>query len=386
MTPNASRLSPGVNTELAKPTWLPAVAVLATSSSVRPFTAGKSAAVAFDAAASSAVKSFFETPGGGLGVAESEPPQPAASSAAATASERTSAARAVIVANRSDGPVVDASAAALHADALEHVGDVLTGVDGGLERLEDVLPADHDHRVDPRDEQRGDRVAAEAVGLVLEPVDLDAARPHLAAVSQRPQREADLLTRGDQDVGEQTRVLHRRLDPVDAEHVCGLLGVVDDVVERGRELEALERVHRLARPAAVVQALDDVVGDAVARVLAVDQIGRELAVIGPVGEQVAKEDRRPLHRSPRLLEELEHTDVAGRVQQGHAPTVTMGAAIGRGVHRPFTAASLAGHGRRARGGDPGASWRRHSGTRTRSGSARSRSIRPRGWPSRTAAR
>src|SRR3954464_11144869 len=138
MTPNARRLSPGVNTELAKPTWLPAVAVLATSSSVRPFTAGKSAAVAFDAAASSAVKSFFETPGGGLGVAESEPPQPAASSAAATAENRTSAARAVIVANRSEGPVVDASAAALHAKALEHVGDVLTAARSGLEQIHHV--------------------------------------------------------------------------------------------------------------------------------------------------------------------------------------------------------------------------------------------------------
>src|SRR3954471_13792804 len=130
MTPNASRFSPGVNSELANPAWLPPVAVLATSWSVRPFTAGKSAAVAVEAAASSAAKSFFETPGGGLGVEESEPPQPAASSAAAAggASER---ARAVIAANRSGGFRARASAAALHPDALQHVRDVLAGVDGG---------------------------------------------------------------------------------------------------------------------------------------------------------------------------------------------------------------------------------------------------------------
>src|SRR5215208_484248 len=34
-------------------------------------------------------------------------------------------------------------------DALEDVGHVLGGVDGVLEPLEDVLPADHDHGVDP---------------------------------------------------------------------------------------------------------------------------------------------------------------------------------------------------------------------------------------------
>src|SRR4051812_48108569 len=127
MTPNATRLSPGVNTELARPTWLPARTVFAISWSVRPLTAGKSAAVALEAAASSAAKSFFETPGGGFGVEESEPPQPAASRAAATAgaSERASAVRAVIAVNRSGGPGLFASAAALHADALEHVRDVL---------------------------------------------------------------------------------------------------------------------------------------------------------------------------------------------------------------------------------------------------------------------
>src|SRR5689334_9904743 len=42
----------------------------------------------------------------------------------------------------------------LDDDALEHVGDALGGVDGVLEPVEDVLPADDHHRVDPRLEQR----------------------------------------------------------------------------------------------------------------------------------------------------------------------------------------------------------------------------------------
>src|SRR3954471_2285735 len=37
----------------------------------------------------------------------------------------------------------------LDHDALERVRHVLAGVDGFFEPLEDVLPADHDHRVDP---------------------------------------------------------------------------------------------------------------------------------------------------------------------------------------------------------------------------------------------
>ena len=55
----------------------------------------------------------------------------------------------------------------------EDVGDLLGRVDRLLEPLEDVLPADHDHRVDAALEQRGERLALDPVAVVLEPVDLD---------------------------------------------------------------------------------------------------------------------------------------------------------------------------------------------------------------------
>ena len=42
-----------------------------------------------------------------------------------------------------------------------------------LEALVDVLPADHDHRVDAVVEQRGKRLALDPVAVVLQPVDLD---------------------------------------------------------------------------------------------------------------------------------------------------------------------------------------------------------------------
>ena len=47
-------------------------------------------------------------------------------------------------------------------------------VDRPLETLVDVLPADHDQRVDPVvAEERRDRVVDDAVAIVLEPLQLD---------------------------------------------------------------------------------------------------------------------------------------------------------------------------------------------------------------------
>src|SRR5262249_29151416 len=110
-------------------------------------------------------------------------------------------------------------------DALEHVRNGLAGVDGCLERLEDVLPADHDHRVDATGEQRGDTVALEAIALVLEAVDLDQVGGQLGARAQRAQRLRDLLACADEHLRELDRLLHRRLDPVQPELGADVLRV-----------------------------------------------------------------------------------------------------------------------------------------------------------------
>src|SRR5882762_1027473 len=60
----------------------------------------------------------------------------------------------------------------LDDDALEDVGDRFARVDRLLETLEDVLPADHHHRVDSALEERGDRLAHDAIAVVLQTVDL----------------------------------------------------------------------------------------------------------------------------------------------------------------------------------------------------------------------
>ena len=53
---------------------------------------------------------------------------------------------------------------------------------------------------------------------------------------------------------------------------------------------------------AALEAVDDVVGDAVALVLAEDEVAREVGALGVVGEQVAQQQRGALDVAPALLE------------------------------------------------------------------------------------
>jgi hypothetical protein len=126
----------------------------------------------------------------------------------------------------------------LESDALEDVRDSLACVDGGLERLEDVLPADDDHRIDAVHEQRRNGLADDPVGLVLELVDLSEVRLGVDVVAEAVQGQLDLAGGADENAGQRLRRFHRRLDGVAAQLVSGLLRVVDDVVQR-----ASQRVH-----------------------------------------------------------------------------------------------------------------------------------------------
>ena len=147
------------------------------------------------------------------------------------------------------------------------------------------------------------RVALQAVALVLQAVDLDQVRRQLGARAQAAQRLRDLLAGADEHLGELDRLLHRRLDAVQAELRGGLLGVVDDVVERGRERVAVAGVERRPHPPAPGQPVDDVVGDAIAFLLADLQVLRERGVLGVLGEQVAQQQPAALHVAPGLLDE-----------------------------------------------------------------------------------
>src|SRR5919198_1525072 len=153
-----------------------------------------------------------------------------------------------------------------HDDIADQVGGGLAGVDRVLEALEDVLPANDDKRVDAGiAKEIGDRVAENAVTVVLERLQRDELLLHATPRLQVRERRRKMLDRGDQDPTLLDRLLGCRFDAVEFEEVGGLVDVVDDVVDRGRELVdvlAVERGHLLR-----VQEVDDVVRDAVARVL-----------------------------------------------------------------------------------------------------------------------
>ena len=105
-----------------------------------------------------------------------------------------------------------------------------------------------------------------------------------------------LLAAADEDVGERQRLLHRRLDLVEAEEVGRLLDVVDDVVDLRREavdVLAVERGHE-----GRVEALDDVVGDPVALLLGLEDLPvQALGAVGPVLEHLLEQFRPSAGRS-----------------------------------------------------------------------------------------
>src|SRR4051795_10962875 len=196
----------------------------------------------------------------------------------------------------------------LDDDALEDVRDRLGGVDGVLEPLVDVLPANHDHRVDAALEQRGHRLARDAVAVVLEPVHLDRVVRHVAEVAQPRHRLGDLARGLHEHVGEPLRLLERGLDLVEAEVVGDLFRVVDDVVEGARQRVDVLAVDRSDEH--LVEAADDVVGDAVALLLADQDVARHSGVLGVAAQHLVEQVGRPHDVAGGLLEEVEELTVS----------------------------------------------------------------------------
>ena len=163
----------------------------------------------------------------------------------------------------------------------------------------------------PAVEQRRDRLAGDPIALVLEPVDLDGVARDVLEAAQPRDRLGDLRRCLLEHPRQADRLVHRRLDLVQAEVVGDLLGVVDDVVERRGEREDVLAVDR--RDERVVEAIDDVVGDPVALVLAVEDLVREvLARPGSLVEHRVQQIGGAHHVLPGLLEQLEVDPISGR--------------------------------------------------------------------------
>src|SRR3954452_18318431 len=204
----------------------------------------------------------------------------------------------------------------LDDDALEDVWGGLPRVDRPLQHSEHVLPADHDHRIDPVGEERGHGVAGDPVSLVLEPVDLDPVAVEVLEAGQVLEAFGELLARCDEHPGQLLRLLHRRLDLVEAEEVRRLLRVIDDVVHLGREAVDVLAVDR--GDEGRVESLDDVVGDPVPLLLGVEDLAREAAVVGPGAHHLVEQPCGLQRVLPGLDEEVEEGSVAGQEREAHA--------------------------------------------------------------------
>src|SRR5919204_1848823 len=205
-------------------------------------------------------------------------------------------------------PPDDGASRVLDHDALEDVRRGLGRVDGALEDGEDVLPADHDHRVDPVREQRRDGVARQPVAVVFEPVDLDPVVIEVLEAAQVGERGGELLAGVHEHVRHGLRLLHRRLDLVQAHEVGGLLDEVDDVVELGGEPVDVFAVDW--RDEGGVGPLDDVVRDPVTLLLGEQDLAREAALVGPLLEHLLQHAGGPEGVLAGLIEEIEEDPVA----------------------------------------------------------------------------
>ena len=112
-------------------------------------------------------------------------------------------------------------------------------------------------------EQRRERVAEDAVSLVLQRLQLDERLLNALHPLQVGAGDRELLDRLDDDLALLDGVAGRHLDAVEPEQVRGLLEVVDDVVDLGGQLVDVLAVER--RQILGVEQRDQVAGDRVAR-------------------------------------------------------------------------------------------------------------------------
>src|SRR3954447_5825125 len=99
--------------------------------------------------------------------------------------------------------------------------------------------------------------------------------------------------------------------------VGGLLGVVDDVVEPRGQVVDVGRLERRPLAGALMQSVDDVVGDAVALPLAYQHVARQLRPLRVVSNHLAQQGARAMGIAARLLEEGEDLVVVPPRQPSH---------------------------------------------------------------------
>lgn len=204
----------------------------------------------------------------------------------------------------------------LDDDAFDHVGDVFAPVGRFLEEIENLLPLHDLDGVALLFEQPPHRGLMQAIGLVLQPIDLDGRLGHALAPLQGLERLDHLVSRGLDDAPEVARVGPDVLDAVEANHGRRRIDRIHDVVERPRQVVDVLAIER--GDEGLMQPLDDFVGDEVALVLDFLDLVR-LVPDRPVGRQHVPEHRRA---EPDLFrhrhEVVEEPRLAGNQPERHS--------------------------------------------------------------------
>src|SRR5579884_568438 len=222
----------------------------------------------------------------------------------------------------------------LDGHTLEDVGDILGAIDRLLEQREDVLPLDEGDGVAPLLEQGADRLPCERVSPVLQLMEADPVLAHILARIEVIDGRHQFLPDLDEDLPHLPGFRPDGLDPIDDDGIGGLLGQVENVIERGSQ--GVDVVPIEGRDEGAVEFADDVVGDLIPAVLEVAQCPSARLEIARTLEQL-EEGAQALHEIGGVVpEEGEEVTlagdeakchgsllVAGRIEKAFVPSLTL---------------------------------------------------------------
>src|SRR5215204_3548661 len=196
----------------------------------------------------------------------------------------------------------------LEGYALQHVAHALELVQCPLERVVELLPLHHVERVRLPQEQAADGVLIDGVALLLEPLDLAAARGNDGRLLDGGDPCLDMIRRARDGLAQ----LHggtARFPDVEHRHPPGgPVDQVNDVVQLSREevdILAIDRRHEAA-----IDARTHIVREHIGFVF--DSLDSRDVVLEPIGfgEQSVQQSRRFLESLSQLVEQDEEAFVA----------------------------------------------------------------------------
>src|ERR1700730_2775046 len=210
-------------------------------------------------------------------------------------------------------PLMSGSAAPgsghLEGNALDDVEHVFAAVSNGLHCLVELFPLDDFNGVRAALEERRELIAQQAIGLVLEAIDLDRILPVIRRErAQAPHGTVRFLSRLDDDLAHGDAAVRRRLDLVEEKPVGHRIDEVQHVVQTARQGVDVLAVDRGDERG--IQPADHFVGDGIARVLEITDL-LDLGLSARIVErQLLQYSGRRDDMTGLLLEEIEEILVA----------------------------------------------------------------------------